>query len=187
MICGNFRVCRDCCSIHWVGKGWSYGSQITSCMKWSKDRFLWPSCLWCLDCASQSSVCASRGETLCCGRKWWLSFCQSYVDVLECISPFHQLSQICFSFWLHWVACRIFPWPGIEPVPPTVEAWNLNLDYQGNPDLGAFEWTSGQLKWVTCLAFPARVLSPPVPVLSYSQPFTMSTVLESYLVKGRMC
>ena len=31
-----------------------------------------------------------------------------------------------FVFWPHWAACGILvPWPGIEPVPPAVEAWSL--------------------------------------------------------------
>ena len=32
-----------------------------------------------------------------------------------------------FIFWLHCAACRILVLqPGIEPVPPTVEVWNIN-------------------------------------------------------------
>ena len=32
-----------------------------------------------------------------------------------------------FLFWLYHVACRILGrWPGIEPVPPTMDVWSLN-------------------------------------------------------------
>ena len=36
-------------------------------------------------------------------------------------------SLVFFFFWPHLAACRILvPWPGMEPTPPAVEAWNLN-------------------------------------------------------------
>ena len=39
--------------------------------------------------------------------------------------PFIYL--LLFYFWLQWVACQILvPQPGIEPVPPEVEAWSFN-------------------------------------------------------------
>ena len=40
----------------------------------------------------------------------------------------NQIFMFCFVLsWLHHVACGILvPWPGIESVPPAVEAWSLN-------------------------------------------------------------
>ena len=40
-----------------------------------------------------------------------------------------------FFFWPYSAACRILvPWPGIEPVPPAMEAQSLKpLDHQGSP------------------------------------------------------
>ena len=33
-----------------------------------------------------------------------------------------------------WAECGIlFPWVGIEPIPPAVEAWNLTTGHQGRP------------------------------------------------------
>ena len=35
--------------------------------------------------------------------------------------------SVVFYFWLYHVACGIIvPQPGMEPVPPTLEAWSLN-------------------------------------------------------------
>ena len=39
----------------------------------------------------------------------------------------HYQARVVFFFWLHHAACGILvPPPGIEPVPPAVEAWSLN-------------------------------------------------------------
>ena len=42
--------------------------------------------------------------------------------------PLRRVGPLLFvCLWPHHAACRILvPWPGIEPVPPAVEAWSLN-------------------------------------------------------------
>ena len=46
---------------------------------------------------------------------------------------------VCLFLQCH-IACEILvPWPGIEPKPPTLEAWSLKaLDYQVSPGVGSF-------------------------------------------------
>ena len=60
-----------------------------------------------------------------------------------------------FVFCLHRIACGIlFPWPGMEPIPPAVEAWRPN------------HWTAREfpplLLWYCFLFLPSFSFSQPI-------------------------
>ena len=46
--------------------------------------------------------------------------------------------QLCTQKFLHLSARGICPRPGVEAVPPALEAWSYNLYCQGSPSLGGF-------------------------------------------------
>ena len=65
-------------------------------------------------------------------KYWWLCLPQirnvglsgGWMDPGIC---YYKSVPILFYFWPHCVACGIlFPWPGIEPTPPALEAWSPN-------------------------------------------------------------
>ena len=51
----------------------------------------------------------------------------SFLELLESVVSSLSFHLFFFFNWLCHVACGILvPWPGIEPMPPAMEAWNLN-------------------------------------------------------------
>ena len=59
-----------------------------------------------------------------------------------------DVTQFFFFFWPRHAACGIlFPWPGIEHVPPALEAWSLN------------HWTPRKVPDVTQFDYPIAHVS----------------------------
>ena len=52
---------------------------------------------------------------------------EPWYDCVHLIYISHISREVFFLFWPHPTTCRILgPWPGVEPMPLAVEAWNPN-------------------------------------------------------------
>ena len=61
---------------------------------------------------------------------------------------FHFFLFFFLFFWLHSTACGILvPWPGIEPLPPAVEAQSLNHWTTGEVPVCRFFFDDGHSNW----------------------------------------
>ena len=71
-----------------------------------------------------------------------LAICVSSVEKCLFRVSGHLKNIYLFTYWVLVVACRIVPWPGIEPGRPALGAWNLSL------------WTTRQVPllmfWLGC-------------------------------------
>ena len=59
--------------------------------------------------------------------KWWTLGHVNSISILKNIFFILWGKHVSFSFWPQYLARGILvPWPGAQPVPPTVEAFSLN-------------------------------------------------------------
>ena len=79
-----------------------------------------------------------------------LAICVSSVGKCLFRASAHLKKNYLFTCWVLVVACRIAPWPGIEPGRPALEAWNLSL------------WTTRQVPflmfWLDCCFLTLRCM-----------------------------
>ena len=88
---------------------------------------------------------------------------------LESLNGPYCLLFLSFTFWLSpTVACGILvPWPGIDSVPPALEAWRPN------------HWTTREVPLLSCFVCPGNLISPlyvsALFILGYALPFSWAT------------
>ena len=74
-------------------------------------------------------VSVSELRELVMDREAWRAAIHGVAKSRTLLSDWSDLISSCLFvlFWLHYMACGIsVSWPGIEPVPPAVEAWSSN-------------------------------------------------------------
>ena len=94
-----------------------------------------------VDCDAYLGVCICQN----------LSNCKLYIGILlyVYVNTFDfRDNELLFFFWLHCAACGIsVPQPGMEPMPPAVEAWSQPLDRQQSPNTFDFKTLILGLPW----------------------------------------